>query len=92
MKQKAALDAEMSLLKVKQEADVIETELKVMESAEVVDKAETDSVVSETRRSRTNEIIEKQTIKLKHLLNILNTYSQHLCNHSHLHSPRVMAC
>ena len=58
LRQKVTLEAELNLLQVKQEAEALESAIKVMESADLWEDRDTESI-SKARHERTSEFVKK---------------------------------
>ena len=65
LRRKLELDAELSLIQIKQEAEALETEIRVMESESVI--AEDIDSVSDVREERTRKYIEEHFVNIDDL-------------------------
>ena len=71
LRQKVALEAEINLMQVKQEAEALESAIKVMESADLLEDRDAESV-SKARHERTSEFVQKH---FENITNPVNTAS-----------------
>jgi len=62
LRRKLELDAELSLIQIKQEAEALETEIRVMESESIL--AEDIDSVSNVREERTRQYVEKHFVNI----------------------------
>ncbi|CAC5390506.1 unnamed protein product [Mytilus coruscus] len=89
IRQKAALEAELSILQIKEETELLESEIRILENESTVGEDDDLDSVSEVQKERTKEYVQNLHIPVTKPIAIVNTPEQQSAQLTNAPTPYV---